>query len=93
MSKARASVGVRELKDHASEVLRRVRAGETIVVTDRNQPVAHIIPIDMHPEEEGARRLVAEGRLSWAGGKPRGAKQRAALQGAPVADAVVEDRR
>lgn len=33
-------VGVRELRQKASEILRRVAAGETIEVTDRGRPAA-----------------------------------------------------
>ena len=40
-----ASVGVRELRQRASELLRRVEAGETIEVTDRGRPVAVLAPI------------------------------------------------
>lgn len=38
------NVGVRELKQHLSEYLRRVAAGETLQVTDRGVPVALITP-------------------------------------------------
>ena len=41
------AVGVRELKNHLSECLRRVRAGEWIVVTDRGKPVAELSPPGM----------------------------------------------
>lgn len=39
------SIGVRELRQRASEFLRRVEAGETIQVTDRGRPVALLTPI------------------------------------------------
>ena len=38
-------VGVRELRQRASELLRRVQAGETFEVTDRGRPVAHLGPV------------------------------------------------
>jgi prevent-host-death family protein len=38
-------IGVRELRQHASRYLARVRAGETIEVTDRGRPVARLVPI------------------------------------------------
>jgi prevent-host-death family protein len=38
-------VGVRELKQHLSEYLRRVAAGEVIRVTDRGVPTAIISPV------------------------------------------------
>ncbi len=39
-------VGVAHLKAHLSEHLRRVRDGETIVVTDRDRPVAKLVPVE-----------------------------------------------
>jgi prevent-host-death family protein len=39
------SVGTAELKAHLSKHLRAVRAGETITVLDRHQPVARLVPI------------------------------------------------
>lgn len=38
-------VGIRELKQQASAVLRRVAGGETIDVTDHGHPIARIVPI------------------------------------------------
>ncbi len=43
------SVGIRELRQRASEYLRRVAAGETIEVTDRGRPVALLTPIPEAP--------------------------------------------
>lgn len=39
-----ATIGVRALRQRASEVLRRVERGETIEVTDRGRPVARLVP-------------------------------------------------
>ena len=38
------TVGVRELKNRLSEYLRRVRAGEGVLVTDRGQIIAELGP-------------------------------------------------
>jgi prevent-host-death family protein len=38
-------VGVRELRQRASELLRRVEAGESFEVTDRGRPVAVLGPV------------------------------------------------
>ncbi len=38
-------VGVRELRQNASVLLRRVASGESIIVTDRGRPVARLSPI------------------------------------------------
>lgn len=40
-----ASVGIRELRQHASRWLRLVEQGETIEVTDRGRPVALLTPV------------------------------------------------
>ncbi|MFA5787849.1 MAG: type II toxin-antitoxin system prevent-host-death family antitoxin [Actinomycetota bacterium] len=40
-----STVGVRELRQRASELLRRVEAGETFEVTDRGRPVALLGPL------------------------------------------------
>jgi prevent-host-death family protein len=40
-------VGIADLKAHLSEHLRRVRGGRTIVVVDRDTPVAQIVPYDV----------------------------------------------
>ncbi len=38
------TVGVRELKNKLSEYLRRVRLGESVLVTDRGEVVAELMP-------------------------------------------------
>jgi prevent-host-death family protein len=43
--KAAALVGSRELKTHLGRYLNQVRRGETLVVTDRHEPVAELRPI------------------------------------------------
>ncbi len=54
------TVGIRELRQRASELLRRVEAGETIQVTDRGRPVALLAPL---PESEPLERLRAAGEV------------------------------
>lgn len=39
-----ASIGIRELRQRASELVRRVEQGEAIEVTDRGRPVAMLAP-------------------------------------------------
>ncbi len=59
------SVGVRELRQRASELLRRVAAGETIEVTDRGRPVALLTPL---PDAGPLERLRAAGEVTAAVG-------------------------
>src|SRR5579884_2320998 len=54
-----ARVGVRELRQGASELLRRVEDGESIEVTDRGRPVAVLAPLPADP----VSRLRASGDL------------------------------
>jgi prevent-host-death family protein len=54
-------IGVRELRQNASRYLARVKAGETIEVTERGVLVAVLAPPS--PPATARDRLVAEGRL------------------------------
>ena len=60
-------VGIRELKARLSEYVRRVRGGEEVLVTDRGEVVATLLPPEavraVNDLEPGIRRLVAQGRL------------------------------
>lgn len=81
------SVGVRELKAHASEILRNVRErGETVELTLHGRAIALLVPV------EGARD--EEWRSVWAD-MDRLAEEIAAHwpQGVSAADAVAEGRR
>lgn len=60
-------IGVRELRQHASRYLARVKAGETVEVTERGQLVALLVP--PHPAAHARERLIADGRLV-AGARP-----------------------
>ncbi len=55
------TIGVRELRRDASRWLARVRAGESVVVTDRGRPIAKMVPLQ---EPQGYASLVAEGRIA-----------------------------
>ena len=58
-----ASVSVYDAKTHLSRLLRRVRAGEDIVISDNGRPVARLVPIDA----AGGRELGGdEGAVSLA---------------------------
>jgi prevent-host-death family protein len=56
-----ASVGIRELRQRASELLRLVEAGETVEITDRGRPVAVLSPV---PSAGGLEGLRATGALA-----------------------------
>lgn len=52
------TVGIRELRQQATAVLKRVVAGESLVVTDHGHPIARLVPL----RPTALEQLVAEGR-------------------------------
>lgn len=60
-----AFVGVRELRQNLSVYVDRVRQGETLTVTDRNQIVAVLAPAAR--DQDAIDRLIAEGRAGAPG--------------------------
>jgi prevent-host-death family protein len=68
------TVGLRDLRHHTSEVLARVRHGETIDVTEHGRLIARIVPVEGRMPTPILARLVASGRASLArrpGFRPR----------------------
>ena len=56
-----AHVGIRDLRDHLSRELERVRSGEELTVTDRGRPIARLVPVD---GPHTLDRLIAEGLVT-----------------------------
>lgn len=54
------TIGVRELRQHASRYLARVAGGETLEVTDRGRPVAMLVPV----RGDAWEALLASGRVT-----------------------------
>jgi len=87
------TVGVRELKSRMSECLRRVKQGETVIVTERGKPVGRLIPQGQTLEERLAE-LDQAGLIRWSGKKLSPAKPVARVRGKKtVAETIVEQRR
>ncbi|MGH8197989.1 MAG: type II toxin-antitoxin system Phd/YefM family antitoxin [Steroidobacteraceae bacterium] len=91
-------VSVSRLKDQLSAYLKKVRAGETVLVTDRNQPVAQLTPIPQPSgENERVARLVAQGIIRLPKGQPLDMKEfltrRPVIGNAGVLEALLEERR
>lgn len=69
-------IGIRELRNYASRVVRRAQAGERLVITVDGVPAAEIGPLDQGRAERGLDDLVAAGqvqlaRVSSAAPRPR----------------------
>lgn len=59
------TVGVRELRQRASELLRLVEQGETVEITDRGRPVALLTPL---PGGSPLEQMRAAGEIEAATG-------------------------
>ena len=65
--------GVAELKAQLSRYLARVKAGEEIVVTERNVPVARLVPVGERERDSELRDLERQGIVRVGTGRlPRG---------------------
>jgi prevent-host-death family protein len=85
-------VGVRELKSRLSEYLRRVKLGETILVTEHGHPLGRIVPAEM-PLEEKMKGMISSGLAQWSGKKPEPVSAPAVVRsGKSVAEIILADR-
>lgn len=56
-------IGIRKLKASLSEVLRSVRAGESVRITNHGKPVADIVPPRRTSMEDRLHELAQQGRV------------------------------
>ncbi|MBM4339765.1 MAG: type II toxin-antitoxin system prevent-host-death family antitoxin [Deltaproteobacteria bacterium] len=87
------ATGIKELKNRLSYYLREVKKGEKILITERDQVIATILPIERGEEDSKLLSLVKEGFASWKGGKPTGSHRPIKIKGKTVSEMVLEDRR
>jgi prevent-host-death family protein len=88
------AVGCRELKTRLGTYMGRVKAGETIIVTERGQPIAELRPlVPGGGLEERLYRLVAQGLVSHEVREPRALEAfRPITSRQPASRALAEDR-
>ena len=87
------SAGIRDLRNRLSYYLRKVKKGEKILITERDQVIATILPVERSEEDSRLLSLVKEGFAKWKGGKPTGSRHPVKIKGKAVSDIVLEDRR
>ena len=91
------TAGIRELKNHLSAYLRKVKAGETITITDRGTPVGRIVPAGEKNERTLGEKLQAlqDAELAeWSGKKFQPREPVAENKGdRMVSDLLLENRR
>jgi prevent-host-death family protein len=97
MAKRRKLVGSRELKTRLGTYLEQVRRGDTIIVTDRGEPIAELRPITAatDPLDAALDRLASEGLITRASrkGPPTGFRPVRLPAGSSLTDAILEDRK
>jgi prevent-host-death family protein len=92
--------GIAELKNNLSRYIDHVKGGESILVLDRNQPVAQIIPFQMTASgtasnEERIARLERKGLIRRGSGDPKRwfAKRRLTKVRGSVLKDLLDERR
>ncbi|MDP8930708.1 MAG: type II toxin-antitoxin system prevent-host-death family antitoxin [Actinomycetota bacterium] len=85
-----AEAGIRELRDHLSKYLERVRDGEEVIVTDRGTAVARVVPIEQPRPYD---RLVAEGIIEPSKAEERTRPKKRVEADGSVSDLVADQRR
>jgi len=87
---------ISDVKNSLSAYLRKVRAGETVLIMDRKTPIASLVPIvqslDNDTEAERLTRLVAAGTVQRAAREPSPAQEPVAVA-IDVLGAVLAERR
>ena len=93
------TASISEAKNGLSALIDRVRKGETVVITDRNRPVARLAPLDASTKSGGdawLANLERQGIIRRAARKGvPGCLRRPPLrlpQGASVLEALLEER-
>jgi len=91
------TVSVSELKAHLSEILRKVKGGCDVVVTERGRPIARLSPL---PDQDRAtarvRDLIESGHVRPGRGALPASFVRATLPADPEAatrEALIDERR
>jgi prevent-host-death family protein len=59
-------VPVRDLTHHTSRVLGRVKAGETVTITERGEPIAKMVPLRRADAPKPAVGYAVSGDPDWA---------------------------
>lgn len=90
-------VSVSKLKDQLSAYLKKVRDGQTVLVTDRNEPVARIVPVTkVATDAERIARLVQLGIVAMPKSPPLSIEEirrmRPLAPGARLLEALLEER-
>jgi prevent-host-death family protein len=85
-------IGIRQLKARLGNYMRQVKAGATLIITERGKPVGRIIPIGSSVESR-TQELIQAGLVAWSGRKLTDTAPVARTQGRrTVAELLLENR-
>jgi antitoxin (DNA-binding transcriptional repressor) of toxin-antitoxin stability system len=88
-------LGLREANQQFSRIVRAIRAGREVVLTDRGEAIAVVKPLERRGREKAFQAMVAEGliRPSRRRGPMKVSRFRALkVTGRPVAETISSDR-
>ncbi len=89
---AQTIVGIRDLKTRLSAYMQQVKAGATVVITERGRPIGRIVPLSPSVETR-VQELVQAGLMAWSGRKLAPLAPLARTRGKrTLADLLLEDR-
>ncbi len=89
---AEVRVGIRELKTQFSRYLHRVKAGTTIIITERGKAVGRLSPLGQEPEHR-MQELIEAGLIAWNGQRLKAITPPAQVYGKrTVSDLLLENR-
>ena len=63
------STNIADLRNHLTKYLKEVRAGEEIVVRDRQRPIARIVPFTVDDDDMDDAALIASGLMRKGSGR------------------------
>jgi prevent-host-death family protein len=63
---AQVTVGIRELKARLSSYVRQAKSGASVIITDRGEPVARLVPMGRALEDR-MKVLLEAGLITWSG--------------------------
>jgi hypothetical protein len=87
------TVDIRKFKANLIRHPKQLQADSKLMVTEQGRCLATMSPVETRAKVDWARRIVAEGRARWNGGKPVGSVRPAPVAlDRTVSAAVLEDR-
>ena len=76
------TVEIRQAKSHLGEYLRKVRAGERVVITERGKPIAEITK-PRSAADERLEGMIREGLATWGAASQEAQRNASKLRGTP----------